>query len=321
MKSYYWIKVRHSTLQDREIATLSDRLWRRNMELNLLAGQEHKDGYLPDVSQMAWDLRLTDEELLEDLRALQDRGLVEEREEGWYVTRFSETQAPTSAADRMRRMRQRKRKEEKKSQKKKKKETETEEIIDRDIDNRSLRLRRNSPVTDTLQNVTETVTARNRSEGNVTDRNDSVTDRNRSEETPEDPVTDHVTKRNREEDGGESYLPEDLVESKTGDIMDYFLRRVDGAALPDPDNEAAWERWIPSANRLLDFCADDVQETKRLIDQTLDYMDENGLTYSTPASLINVARTVIRTKEKPTPSVNGAYDEYKRLRQEVMPNG
>lgn len=278
MKSYYWIKVRHSLLQEREVATLSDHLWRRNMELNLLAGAYHKDGLLPPLEEMAWELRTSEEDLLEDLEALEERGLTEETEEGWFLPGWSDRQSPTSNADRQRRYRQRQKK--KKKQKKEKKETTEEEIRDnRYIDNIPLRNAFN-----------DTITGRNGSHNGT------------------------VTKRNGEEETEVPDLSEEL--GKTGEVMSYFLGKVSGSRLPSKDAPpSVWDQWIPASNTLLDYCGDNVSETLTLIDQTIDYMDEEGLAYSTPGSLVNTARMVQRRRNKTGDKPEDVYAAYKRLRE------
>lgn len=109
MKSHYWIKLYHEILDDAKMGRLPDRLWRRAIELFLMAGEEHNDGTLPPVADIAWRLRMTDEAVLEDLRSLEQVKIVTLLEDGtWFVTKFAERQAPMSNAERQRRHRERK---------------------------------------------------------------------------------------------------------------------------------------------------------------------------------------------------------------------
>ena len=57
---------------------LPNHLWRRAVELFLLAGREGNDGALPPVEEMAWILRLSEDKVLEDLHGLAEVGVVHE---------------------------------------------------------------------------------------------------------------------------------------------------------------------------------------------------------------------------------------------------
>ena len=108
MPSYYWIKLWLDTLNDPKMGTLPDRLWRRAIELFLVARTGTGDGYLPDLEDVAWSLRLSSEELIEDLMALENRtGIIQLREDGWYVTNFAKRQATITDKERQRRKRER----------------------------------------------------------------------------------------------------------------------------------------------------------------------------------------------------------------------
>lgn len=111
MASNYWIKLYHEILHDRKMATLSDHLYRRVIELFLLAGETDQDGALPDVADMAWILRADEPALLDDLRALAKVGITTDTDNGWLVTNFVERQAPSDPEARVRRHRERKAKD------------------------------------------------------------------------------------------------------------------------------------------------------------------------------------------------------------------
>jgi hypothetical protein len=99
----YWIKLYIEVLDDPKMARLPDRLWRRAVELFLMAGKEGRDGLLPDVEAMAWTLRMPVDELTRDLNDLARTGIVglAQGEFGeWTVTNFAERQAPRSEAER-----------------------------------------------------------------------------------------------------------------------------------------------------------------------------------------------------------------------------
>ncbi len=104
--SYTWIKLYIEVLSDAKIARLPDYLWRRAVELFLLAGKEGNDGALPPVSVMGWELRLDETKLTEHLMALSAVGVVHEAEPGkWVVTNFAKRQASMTEAERQRRYR------------------------------------------------------------------------------------------------------------------------------------------------------------------------------------------------------------------------
>ena len=75
--SFYFAKFNISELDDRRIASLPDSAWRRFHECVLLAKAEDNDGLLPEVGDMAWRLRITEETLLNDLAYLARVGLAE----------------------------------------------------------------------------------------------------------------------------------------------------------------------------------------------------------------------------------------------------
>ena len=105
----YWIKAYIEILDDPKMATMPDRLWRRTMEIFLLAGKFSKDksGVLPDTNQLAWVLRMSSDDLLMDLKQLQSIGIVEQIKNGWIVVNFAKRQAAASDAERKRQQRER----------------------------------------------------------------------------------------------------------------------------------------------------------------------------------------------------------------------
>jgi len=113
MTTYSWIKLYHEILDDPKMGKLPNHLWRRAVELFLLAGRNGNDGALPSVEEMTWILRLEKEKLLEDILGLAEVGVVHEAEPGaWVVTNFSKRQAAILPAERMNNFRKRKRNDE-----------------------------------------------------------------------------------------------------------------------------------------------------------------------------------------------------------------
>jgi DNA-binding transcriptional regulator YhcF (GntR family) len=106
MASKYWVKLYHEILDDPKMGTLSDHLYRRVIELFLLAGENNEDGSLPKVVDMAWRLRVSDADLTNDLESLEQKGIVCQQNGNWKVTHFEERQAPMEKAEYMRRLRE-----------------------------------------------------------------------------------------------------------------------------------------------------------------------------------------------------------------------
>lgn len=110
MPSKYWIKLYHEILDDPKMGQLSDCLFRRTIEFFLVAGDHDMDGLLPDVQDMSWRLRVSVEDLTKNLQDLAKINTVHENKKGWFVTQFTERQAPVSGTERTKRHRSRKRK-------------------------------------------------------------------------------------------------------------------------------------------------------------------------------------------------------------------
>jgi hypothetical protein len=119
MRSYHWAKVWIEILDDSKMGPLPDRLWRRSIELILLAKEMDKNGFLPDVADMAWRLRTDPQTLESELVQLAAIGIVErhsgvsvngsepESFERWFVLNFAKRQGKMSAAERKARQRER----------------------------------------------------------------------------------------------------------------------------------------------------------------------------------------------------------------------
>jgi hypothetical protein len=107
-----WVKLYTEILHDPKMGRLSDHLWRRVGELFLMAQENNAGGYLPEVSDMAWVLRTSDDALLKDLEALAAPGvaIIKEVDKQWFVTNFAFRQDADSNAERQKRYRERKQK-------------------------------------------------------------------------------------------------------------------------------------------------------------------------------------------------------------------
>lgn len=98
----YWIKLYIEILDDPKMATIPDRLWRRTIELYLLAGRVNKGGQLPPSNQIAWALRSTTDEIEFDLAQLSVAKLIEKNRDGWFIPNFAKRQAAASSTERSR---------------------------------------------------------------------------------------------------------------------------------------------------------------------------------------------------------------------------
>lgn len=107
--SDYWVKLYTEILDDPKMGVLPDRLWRRVIELFLLAGKlcADKSGLLPDTKQLAWLLRLPVDDLEQDLNELTNTGIIQKTNNGWLVVNFKKRQEKSGVSERVRRFRER----------------------------------------------------------------------------------------------------------------------------------------------------------------------------------------------------------------------
>lgn len=119
MPSKYWIKLYHEILNDPKMGSLPDNLWRRTIELFLLAGELDKGGELLDTAGIAWTLRLScNETLQKELQALQERNILTLQDNKiWFVTHFFERQKAVDVGDRVKKFREREKKKAESEQK------------------------------------------------------------------------------------------------------------------------------------------------------------------------------------------------------------
>ncbi|HNW93123.1 MAG TPA: hypothetical protein PKM88_09485 [bacterium] len=103
----YWIKLYQEILDDPKMATMSDHLWRRTIELFLVAGKYFDDGNIPDAKQVAWVLRSDEASISADLEAIAATGIITKTENGWIVNKFKLRQSAVSGKDRKAQQRER----------------------------------------------------------------------------------------------------------------------------------------------------------------------------------------------------------------------
>lgn len=112
MPSYYWIKLYIEILDDAKMGRLTDRLFRRTIQLFLIAGEYQREGLLPPTEDIAWRLRPMEiEELETDMADLASVGILHKTDQGWVVTHFEKRQAKVPVAKRMKQYRERKQQE------------------------------------------------------------------------------------------------------------------------------------------------------------------------------------------------------------------
>ena len=97
----YWMKLWFDILRDPKMGMLPDRLWRRVIELFLLAGQQGEEGLLPNPAEIAWQLNKSEKAIITDLEKIRKTGIVDINVDGvWYVTNFKKRNAPVSSSKR-----------------------------------------------------------------------------------------------------------------------------------------------------------------------------------------------------------------------------
>jgi hypothetical protein len=104
-----WIKLYVEALDDPKLAELPEVLCWRFAQLLLVAGESDEGGILPTSKRLAWRLRLDQAQLLDDLRAMSEVGIVCRQGERWKVTNFEKRQASLTEAERAAQYRSRKR--------------------------------------------------------------------------------------------------------------------------------------------------------------------------------------------------------------------
>jgi len=104
-----WIKLYVEMLDDPKLAALRESDCWRFVQLLLVAAERDEGGILPTSKLLAWRLRMDQAQLLDDLRAMSEVGIVCRQGEHWKVTNFEKRQAALSGAERVTQHRERKR--------------------------------------------------------------------------------------------------------------------------------------------------------------------------------------------------------------------
>lgn len=140
MASKYWIKLYHEILDDPKMGRLPDNLWRRVIELFLIAGDADGEGELPPINDISWRLRVDSNQLMREMEELQTAGILSCVDDQWIVTNFAKRQAAETSTERWRRWRDRQRKE-KYYQTEEQQESNTEQTDDQRISNETQTIR------------------------------------------------------------------------------------------------------------------------------------------------------------------------------------
>lgn len=112
MASYYWIKLYHEILDDPKMGRMPAELFRRAIELFLVAGEYRHGGDLPAMTDIAWRLRADEGELAAQMVELEALAILcRNADGGWRVVHFAKRQAPSPAMERMSRSREKARAE------------------------------------------------------------------------------------------------------------------------------------------------------------------------------------------------------------------
>ena len=87
-----WIKMYTEILSDPKMGRMSDKLFRRTVELFLLAGKEDAEGFLPPIDDIAWTLHTSSKEIQSVIDELISLNIISIESDRYLITRFSERQ-------------------------------------------------------------------------------------------------------------------------------------------------------------------------------------------------------------------------------------
>jgi hypothetical protein len=282
MANNYWIKLYHEILHDPKMGRLPDNVWRRCIELFLLAGEMDSDGTLPSTDDLAWLLHQPDSEQLEaELSHLERVGVLSKTESGWMVANFTKRQARVSDAERMKAYRQRKRQSEMEEydpelQAEMEAETERDSNVSPSVSGND---------TETLQDgyelVTRTVTKRN-AEVDIDTTSNEVT-----ENSVEAAGQSSRTKRSTDNDG---LTADSLRQAGTALklVMATFLDKSEIPKMPGKKNEQKF--WWSEIQELYRIADKDVGKAQSLVEMAVSELQGNKLTINSPKSIVPTAR-------------------------------
>lgn len=88
----HWIKLWLDIIDDPKMGRLPDHIWRRAVEVFLMAGEYGDEGFLPSENDMAWRLRTDETNIRKDLQCLEEAGLLVKGKDDWKVKNFKKRQ-------------------------------------------------------------------------------------------------------------------------------------------------------------------------------------------------------------------------------------
>jgi hypothetical protein len=104
---FSWLKLYVEILDDPKIGLMPDWLFRKFVQFLCVAQERNLSGLLGPVSELAWRLRSSEEDVLSALRTMSEIGIVAETPDGWEVVKFAKRQEAQSSTDRVREFRKR----------------------------------------------------------------------------------------------------------------------------------------------------------------------------------------------------------------------
>lgn len=73
-----------------KMAKLPDKIWRRLVELFLIAKVTTNDGNLPNAESLAWKLRVPLSEIIPDLLSLEENGFIQKISNTYFIKNYQE---------------------------------------------------------------------------------------------------------------------------------------------------------------------------------------------------------------------------------------
>jgi hypothetical protein len=109
MTTFTWLKLYVEMLDDPKVGMMADWTFRRFIQFLLVARERNQNGLLGPVSELAWRLRSSEDDMLNALRTMSETGIVAETPDGWKVVNFEKRQMALSPTERSREFQKRKR--------------------------------------------------------------------------------------------------------------------------------------------------------------------------------------------------------------------
>ena len=100
MAAYTWLKLFIEILDDPKVGMMADWTFRRFIQFLLVARERSQNGLLGPVSELAWRLRSSEDDMLNALRTMSETGIVAETPDGWLVVNFIKRQSALTDAER-----------------------------------------------------------------------------------------------------------------------------------------------------------------------------------------------------------------------------